>query len=120
MQRWSFSFFKQQPNALNHTENCMHKLHKIFHRTLADGHALVRTPTQKKIHQTNEMREFFFQMRTKNEKRYETFKMQIHAADEVYNVYMVYIHVLLKLTLTTKWNCFVGHCIYANFNGCTV
>lgn len=59
-------------------------------------------------------------MRTKNEKRYETFKMQIHAADEVYNVYMVYIHVLLKLTLTTKWNCFVGHCIYANFNGCTV
>lgn len=27
-------------------------------------------------------------MRTKNEKRYETFKMQIHAADEVYNVYM--------------------------------
>lgn len=50
-----------------------------------NGHALVRT-LKKKI-----------EMRTRNEKkRYETFSMQIHAAEEVYNVWVF----CLKFTLS--------------------
>lgn len=62
----------------------------MFHCTLADGHALVRIGFTQKLNEMkwNEQKNNHFQMRTKNEKRYETFKMQIHAADEVYNVYM--------------------------------